>query len=57
MTTPAQKSDGLDLAQLMDQIKKDAATHKLSSSDNGAPGFYRQLITQGFDVLLSPTRG
>ena len=53
MTTQSQKTDGLDLAQLMDQIKKDAATHK-HSPGNGAPGFYRQLMTQGFEVLLSP---
>ena len=38
----------------MAQIKKDAAAHKLIAPDNGAPGFYRQLITHGFDVLLSP---
>ena len=46
--------DELNLAELMAQIKRDAATHKLIAPDNGAPGFYRQLITQGFDVLLSP---
>ena len=44
-------TDNLDLVQLMDQIKKDAATHKHNSD---APGFYRQLMTQGFDILLSP---
>lgn len=56
MTTHADKSnpDKLDLAQLMDQIKRDAETHKHNAPDNGAPGFYRQLITQGFDVMLSP---
>src|ERR1051325_262636 len=54
MTTQPQKTDGLDLAQLMDQIKKDAAEHKRIAPANGAPGFYRQLITRGFEVLLSP---
>src|ERR1044072_5462173 len=54
MTTPAEKTDGLDLAQLMDQIKQDDAKHKRVAPDNGPPGFYRQLITHGFDVLLSP---
>jgi SAM-dependent methyltransferase len=44
-------TDNLDLAQLMAQIKKDAATHKHNSD---APGFYRQLMTQGFEILLSP---
>lgn len=44
-------TDNLDLVQLMDQIKQAAATHKHNSD---APGFYRQLMTQGFDVLLSP---
>jgi O-antigen chain-terminating methyltransferase len=51
MTT---QSDKLDLAQLMDQIKKDAAKHQTVAPDNGAPGFYRQLMTQGFEVMLSP---
>ena len=38
MTTQSEKTDGLDLAQLMDQIKKDADEHK-HAPDNGAPGF------------------
>ena len=46
--------DGLDLAQLMDQIKRDAANRKHNSPDNVAPAFYRQLIAQGYEVLLSP---
>lgn len=54
MTTQAEKTDGLDLAQLMDQIKQDAAKHRRSAPDNGAPGFYRQLMTHGFDILLYP---
>src|SRR6185369_11081741 len=44
-------TDNLDLVHLMDQIKQDAATHKHNSD---APGFYRQLMTQGFEILLSP---
>src|ERR1044071_5834368 len=54
MTTQPENNDGLKLAHLMDQIKQDAAKHKLIAPDNSAPGFYRQLITHGFDVLLSP---
>src|SRR4051794_37939702 len=54
MTTQSEKTDELDLAQLMDQIKKDAANRRVVAPDNGAPGFYRQLITHGFDVMLSP---
>lgn len=45
--------DGLDLAQLMDQIRKDAEKRKLNSFKNGAPSFYRQLTVQGLDGLLS----
>ena len=54
MTTPAEKTDGLDLAQLMDRIKQDAAKHKPITPATGAPGFYRELMTHGVDVLLSP---
>jgi O-antigen chain-terminating methyltransferase len=54
MTTQSDKTDSLDLAQLMDQIRKAAAEHKQNSPANGAPGFYRQLMTQGFEVLLAP---
>jgi len=43
--------DGLDLAQLMDQIRKDAEHRKRNSFSNGS---YRQLISQNFDALLSP---
>ena len=42
MDAQRQTDDGLDLAQLMIQIRKDAETRKR----NGAPSFYRQLITQ-----------
>src|SRR6185437_4845770 len=54
MTTPAEKTDGLDLAKLMDQIKQDAAKHTPITPATGAPGFYRELMTHGVDVLLSP---
>ena len=48
-----QSSDGLDLAQLMDQIRKDAEKRKRNSLKNGVSPFYRQLMSQGFDGLLS----
>jgi SAM-dependent methyltransferase len=44
------ESDGLDLAQLMDQIRHDAENRKRDSLNNGAPAFYHQLITQNFDT-------
>lgn len=45
--------DGLDLGQLMDQIRRDAENRKRNSHDNGAPAFYRQLIFQNVgDALL-----
>ena len=57
MTTGVEKSDtsadGLDLGQLMDQIRKEAEKRKRNSLQNGAPPFYRQLLTQGFDGLPS----
>jgi hypothetical protein len=46
-------NDGLDLAQLMDQIRKDAEKRKRNSLKNGVSPHYRQLTTQGFDGLLS----
>jgi len=48
------ESDGLDLAQLMDQIRKDAESRKRSSLDNGDPARYRQLIIQNFNAFLAP---
>ena len=45
-------ADGLDLAQLMDQIRNDAEKRKRNALNNGASVFYRQLLTQAFDVLL-----
>jgi SAM-dependent methyltransferase len=44
--------DGLDLAQLMDQIRNNAEKRKRNALNNGASLFYRQLLTQAFDVLL-----
>ena len=44
--------DGLDLAQLMDQIRQDAEKRKRSALNNGSSLFYKQLMTQAFDVLL-----
>ncbi|HJP94045.1 MAG TPA: methyltransferase domain-containing protein [Pyrinomonadaceae bacterium] len=44
--------DDLDLAQLMDQIRQDAEKRKRNALSNGSSLFYRQLITQAFDVLL-----
>lgn len=46
--------DGLDLAQLMDQIRKDAENRKRNSGNNAAPPAYRLLVTQGFDALFAP---
>src|SRR6185369_7536310 len=48
------ETDGLDLAQLMDQIRKDAESRKRSSLDNGDPARYRQLIIQNFNAFLAP---
>ena len=47
--------DSLDLDQIMDQIRKDAEQRKRNAFQNGAPGFYRQLLSQGLDDLLSQT--
>jgi O-antigen chain-terminating methyltransferase len=46
--------DNLDLAHLMDQIRKDAEAHKRNALNNDAPAFYRQLVTRGFEILLTP---
>src|ERR1051325_7356987 len=48
--------DGLDLGQLMEQIRSDAEKRKRNALNNGASLFYRQLITQAFDVLLPSSR-
>lgn len=54
MTTEPDKTaaDDLDLAQLMDQIRKDAENRKRNSHDSGAPALYRHLIFEDFDALL-----
>src|SRR5215212_8635539 len=54
MDAQRENGDSLDLGQLMDQIRKDAESHKLNSLNNGAPPAYRLLVTQGFDALLAP---
>ncbi|HET6974363.1 MAG TPA: methyltransferase domain-containing protein [Pyrinomonadaceae bacterium] len=48
------ETDGLDLAQLMAQIRKDAETRKRSSLNHGDPARYRQLIVQNFNAFLAP---
>jgi len=48
------ETDGLDLAQLMAQIRKDAESRKRSSLNNGDPSRYRQLIIQSFNAFLAP---
>ena len=48
------ETDGLDLAQLMAQIRKDAENRKRSSLNNGDPARYRQLIIQNFNAFLAP---
>jgi O-antigen chain-terminating methyltransferase len=57
MTMESEKSDsaadGLDLAQLMDQIRQDAERRKRDSLKNDTPVFYQQLAIEGFDLLLS----
>ncbi|HEX7771064.1 MAG TPA: hypothetical protein VF435_01510, partial [Pyrinomonadaceae bacterium] len=49
------QTDGLNLPELMAQIRKDAETRKRSSPSNGDPARYRQLIVQNFNAFLSPT--
>src|SRR5215213_9137904 len=51
MDAQIENGDGLDLAQLMDQIRKDAEDRKRNSLNNGAHAFYRQSITQNFEAL------
>ncbi len=46
-------SDNLDLDQIMTQIRRDAEQRKRNAFQNGAPVFYRQLLSQGLDDLLS----
>lgn len=53
MTTQIDKSDadGLDLAQLMDQIRNDAEKRKLQSFKNGVPTVYKQSILQARQAI------
>jgi len=46
-------ADELDLTQLMDQIRYEAEKRKRDAFNSDAPVFYQQLITEGFDSLLS----
>ena len=48
------ETDGLDLAALMAQIRKDAESRKRSSLNSGDPARYRQLIIQNFNAFLAP---
>src|SRR5919205_3652230 len=54
MDSQIENTDGLNLADLMAQIRKDAENRKRNSSNNGAPPAYRLLVTQGFDALFAP---
>lgn len=54
MDAQKENGDGLNLAELMSQIRKDAETRKRNSVSNGGPSSYRRIITQNFDALLSP---
>src|SRR6185295_19648189 len=46
-------NDGLDLSQLMDQIRKEAEKSKRKFLENGGPPSYRQLLARGFSDLLT----
>src|SRR4051794_4463951 len=54
MDSQIENGDGLDLAELMAQIRKDAENRKRSSLNNGDPARYRQLIIQNFNAFLAP---
>lgn len=54
MDAQIENGDGLDLSELMDQIRRDAENRKRSSFNNGDPARYRQLIIQNFNAFLSP---
>jgi len=54
MDSQIENGDGLNLADLMAQIRKDAENRKRNSTNNGAPPAYRLLVTQGFDALFAP---
>src|SRR5690349_5300597 len=42
----------IDLAQVMERIRRDAEKRKRNALSNGSSIFYKQLITQAFEVLL-----
>jgi len=44
--------DGLDLAQLMDQIRSDAEKRKRDSFNNGVPTLYRQAIIEARQLVI-----
>jgi len=46
-------NDGLDLSQLMDQIRKEAEKRKGRFLENDGPPSYRQLQARGFSGLLT----
>src|SRR6185503_17249180 len=52
----AQKQNGnnLNLADLMNQIRKDAENRKRNSLNNGAPPAYGLLVKDGFNALFAP---
>ncbi len=54
MDSQIENGDGLNLAELMSQIRKDAESRKGSSLSNGDPARYRQLIIQNFNAFLAP---
>src|SRR6185503_4297724 len=54
MDAQIENGDGLNLAELMAQIRKDAESRKRDSLSNGDPARYRQLIIQNFNAFLAP---
>jgi SAM-dependent methyltransferase/predicted transcriptional regulator len=54
MHSQIENGDGLNLAELMAQIRKDAESRKRRSLNNGDPARYRQLIIQNFNAFLAP---
>ncbi len=54
MTTQPDNGDGLDLAQIMAQIRDAAENRKRNSFNGGDRANYRQLIIQNFNAFLAP---
>src|SRR5215217_2618929 len=54
MDSQIENGDGLNLADLMAQIRKDAESRKRCSLNNGDPARYRQFIIQNFNAFLAP---